>query len=64
MVIFHISFDDTAEEICHQKSGEWWKDLLNQYFLVIEGMWMCGKYATFVCQHFDAKENLKAEEVL
>jgi hypothetical protein len=62
MIIFHISFNED-DAIRHQKSGEWWKELLEKYFMVVEGAWICGKYATFVCQNYDAQEYLK-EEVL
>lgn len=70
MVIIHISFEETKDMLStgklahlHHKSGEWWREILNKYFMVAEGIWVGGGYATFICQNYDAREYLK-EEVL
>ncbi len=70
MVIIHVSFEDTKDLLendkpshLHHKSGEWWREILEKYFMVTEGMWVGGGYATFICQSYDAPEFLK-EEVL
>ena len=70
MVIIHISFEETKDLLLdgkpshlHYKAGEWWKDTIEKYLMVTEAMWMGSKYATFVCQNYDAKEHSK-EEVL